>query len=57
LETLRRSGLDFLLKPVLPEELKARASRLLGRLGSLATAAGQMPDPKSASAAGVLLPG
>jgi len=28
LHTLRRSGLDFLLKPVLPEELKAQASRL-----------------------------
>ena len=28
LETLRRSGVDFLLKPVLPEELKAHALRL-----------------------------
>jgi signal transduction histidine kinase/CheY-like chemotaxis protein len=28
LETLRRSGVDFLLKPVLPEELKAHACRL-----------------------------
>ncbi len=28
LDTLRRSGMDFLLKPVLPEELKAHACRL-----------------------------
>src|SRR5204862_477120 len=29
LDTLRRSGLDFLLKPVLPEELKAQVVRLV----------------------------
>jgi two-component system, sensor histidine kinase len=29
LDTLRRSGLDFLLKPVLPEELKTQIVRLL----------------------------
>lgn len=51
LETLRRSGLDFLLKPVLPEELRARASRLLGRAAGSATAEVGMAKPKLASGA------
>jgi signal transduction histidine kinase/CheY-like chemotaxis protein len=33
LDVLRRSGLEFLLKPVLPEELKAVATRLLAAAG------------------------
>ncbi|HEX8011793.1 MAG TPA: ATP-binding protein [Casimicrobiaceae bacterium] len=41
LDTLRNSGVDFLLKPVLPEELRAQAERLLAS----SAAAGASPTP------------
>jgi CheY-like chemotaxis protein len=41
LDALRSSGVDFLLKPVLPDELKAEAERLLA--SSKATA----PSPRA----------
>jgi signal transduction histidine kinase/CheY-like chemotaxis protein len=43
LDTLRRSGVDFLLKPVLPEELKAHASRLYAAGASSSGAHARQP--------------
>jgi signal transduction histidine kinase len=45
LDKLRRSGLDFLLKPVLPEELKAHATRLCAAGTGCATEVRPAPLP------------
>ncbi|TMG86421.1 MAG: hybrid sensor histidine kinase/response regulator, partial [Betaproteobacteria bacterium] len=53
LDTLRNSGVDFLLKPVLPEELKAHAERLLASSAAAAhsSAHGARPIEEALGAA------
>jgi signal transduction histidine kinase/CheY-like chemotaxis protein len=57
LDTLRRSGLDFLLKPVLPEELKVVASRLVAEATSrTSTSKGKWLAPQRVSAMATVPP-
>jgi CheY-like chemotaxis protein len=51
LDTLRRSGLDFLLKPVLPDELKVHVRRLCMSHSAEPNGSGRHRDPLSAGCA------